>query len=452
MQVTKYQRLVTELEQAIISGRLIPGAKLPSVREFMRLHGLSLSTVTTALHMLEERGLIEPKARSGYYIKTEIPKPHHQQQPSPINLKAGYHWWPDGDLFPRERLRKLTASIIRRYPDLNILSPRNNNPRLVRQLAARCAEIGCYVWEDDILVTHGITEALSVALRSTTKTGDKVVVQSPVSPLYRSICHFLGLVLVPLDSCADEPAMLTQLAQILKREDAPRVILLAGNFHCPTGEVLSIAAKQEILGLAKLSDVVIIEDDSSGDLYFGSARPLPLKAFDQDGKVIYATSATKVIAPGLQVGWLVSSKLWNTRLEAIKSISASAVDQLPQLVLAEFLDQGSHLPHLRKLCSALQERISAFESTLRPRLGGVQGLSGKGGGFNRFLWSPGRPLNAELETVCQSQWPELFSDSTPFFRFRDGGISVNLSFALNADLANSLGQFGDWLTQQTSHA
>jgi len=448
--VTKYQKLVDELEEAIKDGRLKPGAKLPSVRELMRMHGLSLSTVTTALHLLEERGLVEPKARSGYFVKTEPSNHYPGERLGKLDQQTGFHWWPDGDLFPRERLRKLTAAIVRRHPDLAIHSPRNNNPRLIRELAKRCAEIGCYVHEEHIVVTHGTTEALSIALRAATSTADQVLLLSPLSPLHQAMCDYLQLEVVPLETRMPEADVLERLAGILAAEAVPRVLLLSSNFHCPTGDTLSLAAKKRILELAQHHGAVIIEDDSSGDLHFDPIRPLPIKAFDPDGSVIYVNSATKSIAPGLQVGWVVSGETWHSPIEEYKSISSSAVDDLPQLVLAAFLAQGSHLPHLRKLRSALQERAQNFEAILQPHLGSIQGLEDRNGGFNRFLSVPGPIPDEAAQARYLTQWPEFFTGSQPFFRFKSEGLSVNLSFPVSDRMAGKLAQVGARLLLDTN--
>jgi DNA-binding transcriptional MocR family regulator len=450
MATTKYQMLVDVLETAIVEKRLPQGAKLPSVRELMGMHCVSLATVTTALGILESRGLVEPKRRSGYFVKAASERQKGRRSRRNFDLKAGYHWWPDGDLFPRERLRKLNATLIRRYPDINIQSPRNNNPRLVNQLVARSAEVGCFVSGNDVLITHGITEALAVTLRCMASPGEKILLQHPVSQLYRAICQSLSLEIVPWDTRGDESIGFERLEAILHSEKGLRLALLACNFHCPTGGLMSLAVKQALLRMASGRALTIIEDDSSGDLNFGPARPLPLKALDNENCVIYISAATKAFAPGLQVGWIISTPQWSEQLEALKSISASAVDQLPQLVLAEFLAQGSHLPHLRKLCTALQERVTAFEQTLQPALGPIHGLQGCEGGFNRLLWAPEIVFDNDAEAGCIRRWPRLFSDATPVFRFLGDGISANLSFALDDDLKGDLNAFGRYAAECVS--
>ncbi|HMB60539.1 MAG TPA: PLP-dependent aminotransferase family protein [Xanthomonadales bacterium] len=447
MKTTKYQKLVNELKSAIDDGRYLPGAKLPSVREMMGMHQLSLSTVTTAFAILEEHGLIEPRARSGYFVRPSQKASGHWRSMGDEELRGGFHWWPDAELFPRERLRKLTATVVRRHPDLAIQSPVNCNPRLTRELAKRCAETGCYVYEQDIMITHGVTEALSVALHSTTTAADKVLLQSPVAPLYKALCDSLGLETVLLDARLPEAEQLRAFEILAAMEDGPRVALLASNFHCPTGTSLSLATKQEILRIARARDVVIIEDDSSGDLHFDSSRPLPIKAFDREGEVIYVMAATKTIAPGLQLGWIVSGEPWRDRIEQTKSISAAAVDHLPQLVMAEFLAHGSHLPHLRKLREALKVRASLFEGILQSKLAPVEGLCSEPGGYTRFLSAPALDIDEDLEQTCRQRWPDLFTFQKPYFRFKSGGISVNMSFELNKNQCRSLQEFGDFLSE-----
>jgi len=447
---TKYEKLVNELTRAIQSGCLAPGAKLPSVRELMRQQELSLATVTTALTILEEKGLIEPKARSGYFVRNQSAKRVHASAPQFVDLRAGYHWWPDGELFPKERLRKLTASMVRRYPDLHTYSPRNNNPRLVRQLLTRAAEIGCYTVEAEVLITHGITEALSVVLRTLTSPGEKILLQYPVAPLYQAICDELKLQPEYMLTSHDEPQFLARLEQKLTENPDLKTLLLACNFHCPTSDSMSLQGKRKLLEITNRHGLTVIEDDSSGDLHFENTRPLPLKALDDEKRVIYLGAATKSFAPGIQVGWIFADSHRIEQFDALKSITACAVDQLPQLVLAEFLDQGSHLPHLRKLCGALKSRVQQFETLMQPCLAAFQGLSGRNGGFNRFLSQSDVPFDRALETECKEQWPNLFSNDHPFFHFLDSGISVNLSFSITESIADELQQFAAFLAQRMS--
>ncbi|WP_317933338.1 PLP-dependent aminotransferase family protein [Halioxenophilus sp. WMMB6] len=445
MASTKYEKLVNELTRAIQSGGLAPGAKLPSVRELMRQQQLSLATVTTALTILEEQGLIEPKARSGYFVRNEQPSRLRYADPHFADRESGYHWWPDGDLYPKERLRKLTATMIRRYPNLHTFSPRNNNPRLVRQLITRAAEIGCYTTAEEVLITHGLIEALSVVLRSLTAPREKVLLQHPTSPVYQAVCDALKLQPVYITSNHDEKQFLANLEQILAEQRELKTLLLACNFHCPTSDLISLAGKRSLLKIAGQYDLTIIEDDSSGDLHFENSRPLPLKALDEEKRVIYLSAATHSFAPGIQVGWIFADRQRLQQFEDLKSVSTCAVDQLPQLVLAEFLDQGSHLPHLRKLCGALKERVQLFESLMQPCLAACQGLTGRSGGFNRFLRRSDIAFDHQLEKECKTRWPKLFSIEHPFFHFLDSGISANLSLPIDETIAQELRQFAEFL-------
>ncbi|WP_162039336.1 PLP-dependent aminotransferase family protein [Undibacterium sp. YM2] len=446
MTKNKYQILADELADAILSKKLAANARLPSVRELMQQHQLSLATVTNALHTLEEKGLVEPRGKAGYFVKppakkeTAAPAPHTQADLQ--NMSANVlKWGPAEDLFPERRWQSLLGSVIRRHPFLSTRHAQAyGHPRLRAELAKRSAENGCFLKEDELIVTQGATEALLLALRATSEAGSKVMVQAPVSVLYSRLLETFTLTPVTVHSSVDAPEFLAEVQAILEGEDPPKVFLLVANYHFPTGALMPLPVKRNLLRLAEKHGVTIIEDDVYGDLQHDGARPLTLKSFDLKGKVIYVNSCSKTLAPGLRIGWLAAGS-WRERIEYLKSASASSVNELSQLVLAEFLAQGSHVPHLRKYRQQLKSRSGEYLSILRLVLGNTVKLADMPGGYSYWLPLPGKISTEEIQTQIRANWPLLDEADTPQIALVSNGVCVNTSIPLTDPLRQSLTAF-----------
>ncbi|WP_162057239.1 PLP-dependent aminotransferase family protein [Undibacterium sp. KW1] len=446
MTKNKYQILADDLADAILSKKLAANARLPSVRELMQQHQLSLATVTNALHTLEEKGLVEPRGKAGYFVKPPAKKettataPHTQADLQ--NMSANVlKWGPAEDLFPERRWQSLLGSVIRRHPFLSTRHAQAyGHPRLRAELAKRSAENGCFLKEDELIVTQGATEALLLALRATSEAGSKVLVQAPVSVLYSRLLETFTLTPVTVHSSVDAPEFLAEVQAILEGEDPPKVFLLVANYHFPTGALMPLPVKRNLLRLAEKHGVTIIEDDVYGDLQHDGARPLTLKSFDLKGKVIYVNSCSKTLAPGLRIGWLAAGS-WRERIEYLKSASASSVNELSQLVLAEFLAQGSHVPHLRKYRQQLKSRSGEYLSILRLVLGNTVKLADMPGGYSYWLPLPGKISTEEIQTQIRANWPLLDEADTPQIALVSNGVCVNTSIPLTDSLRQSLTAF-----------
>ena len=447
MTKTKYQALADDFSLAISSGKLSPNSRLPSVRELMQQHQLSLATVTTALRTLEQQGLIEPRDKAGYFVKPkvdhEIPAaiPVQSQAvltPVPSRLR---NWIPAEDLFPEQRWQNLLGTVIRRHPFLPTRTTRGNgNPLLRAELARRSAENGCFLKEDELIVTQGATEALLLALRATTEVGDSVLVQAPISDLFSRLLDTLSLMPVCVQSSVNEASFIAEVEAILAGDAAPKVMLLVANYHFPTGALMPLMTKRHLLRLSEKYEFTIIEDDVYGDLQHDGSRPLTLKSFDLKGNVIYVNSCSKSLAPGLRIGWLAAGH-WRERIEYLKTASASSVNELSQLVLAEFLAQGSHVPHLRKFRKQLKSRADEYLAVLRPALGKAVELNDMPGGYSYWLPLPDKVSAEEIQSKINHYWPLLNSAEIPQVAIVSHGLCINTSIPLTDQLRQSLTGF-----------
>ncbi|MFS2005600.1 PLP-dependent aminotransferase family protein [Duganella sp. CT11-25] len=443
---TKYQVLADELAEAIGSGKLAQNARLPSVRELMQQHQLSLATVTNALHTLERQGLVEPRDKSGYFVKAVAQDEPLQDAvvPAAEALLSARNWGPAQDLFPEQRWQSLLARVIRRHPFLTTRYAHGfGHPLLRAELARRSAENGCFLKEDELIVTQGATEALLLALRATTEAGARVLVQAPVGVLFGRLLETLSLVPVTITSKVDDPGFLPEVQAALEGEHAPKVFLLVANYHFPASALMPLIVKRNLLRLTEKHDVTIIEDDVYGDLQHEGARPLTLKSFDLQGKVVYVNSCSKTLAPGLRVGWMAAGR-WRERIEYLKSASASSVSELSQLLLAEFLAEGSHVPHLRKIRKELKSRSDEYIALLQLTLGKTVKLGQVAGGYSFWLPLPPDTPADVIQSQIHLHWPLLEAQDapdSPQLVVVSKGMCINTSIALTDPLRQSLMSF-----------
>ncbi|MBV8466402.1 MAG: PLP-dependent aminotransferase family protein [Burkholderiales bacterium] len=376
---TLYSVLADEIAAMIAAGTLQPGDKLPSLRELRDRRGVSLATVNEAFRVLEERALIEARPQSGFFVRQRLCEPPPSSRPRlvPAAVTVNRRLWDYLQLtrgkrrsfcyavmspscFPNRQLQKLMNDTLREQPGM--LSD-YGGPRgleiLRRQIAVHTLEWGGRLTADDIQVTAGGIEALNLALRAVTQPGDVVAVESPTYFGLLQLFESMGLktLEIPTDP---EHGMSVDALDLATRDGNVAACVMMPNFSNPTGSLMSDAAKLRLVKLLDERGVPLIEDDIYGEFYQGRDRPRPAKAFDETGNVLYCASYTKLVAPGMRVGW-ISAGRYSSQVEIIKYINTFSTPAIMQATLARFLESGAyeqHLRKLRKLCSEQLCRVS----------------------------------------------------------------------------------------------
>lgn len=367
-----YQHLADDVASMIASGTLRPGDKLPSLREMRTRRQVSLSTVTEAFRVLEDRGLIEARPQSGFYVRRRPPLPlPAQSTPSsePALVSVNALLWrymqisrevsptfgsavPAPELFPTGQLQKLLGDITRRQSHLISDYGRTAGlDSLRRQIARRALGWGGRWSADDIIVTNGCIEALSLCLRAVTQAGDVVAIESPT---YFGLLQLLETHGVKALEIPTHPVtgISLEALELATRHGQVKACILTPNFSNPLGSLMPENRKRELVELLARRNVPLIEDDIYGEFYFGRERPLPAKAFDTTGNVLYCASFTKIISPGLRVGWVCGGR-YQAKLEVLKYINSFTTPALMQQTIAQFLESGfdRHIRRLRRACA-----------------------------------------------------------------------------------------------------
>lgn len=402
-----YETLAADIAQSIQDGVLQMGDRLPSVRQASISRAVSPSTVFQAYYLLEARGLIRARERSGYYVSVSPrklpPEPEQASQPdedsSPLDISELVFEvlgsartrdmvplgsaFPSPLLFPLARLAKVMASSVQQldpWSSVDDLTP--GNPQLRRQIALRYLTDGMHVQPDDIIITNGALDALNLCLMAVTRPGDAVLVESPTFYAALQSLERNGLHAIEVPTHPREGIDLAALARALDRH-SPKACWLMSNFQNPLGSLMPEAKKRDLVALLAQHDVPLIEDDVYGELYFGDKRPAPAKAYDTKGLVMHCSSFSKCLAPGYRVGWAVPGRYARSvaRLKLTTTLAASAP---AQAALAAYLEKGGYDRHLRQLRHTLALQQSQFmEAIARYFPAGTHATRPKGG---YFLW------------------------------------------------------------------
>ena len=365
-----YVQVADRVEAMIDGGTFRPGDRIPSVRKLSDQLSVSVTTVLEAYRLLESRRRIEPRPQSGFYVRrlaslpdlptTSIsgkePVPiesddlviaitEEADRPGLIPLGAAT---PGVEFLPIERLNRFLARVIRQDPSSSHSYDSLSGVHALRvMIARRMLEAGCSVSPDAIVTTAGATAAIGLCLRAVTKPGDTVAVESPTYYGLLEAIEALHLRAIEVATCPREGVLLDELARVIDEQPIAACAFVP-NHGNPLGHCMADEKKRDLVALLAQHDIPLIEDDAYGDLTFGDKRPRSVSSFDPEGNVLYCSSFSKTLAPGLRVGWAIPGR----HLERVKRLKFSSFVATPtctQMAAAEFLEHGGFDPHLRSL-------------------------------------------------------------------------------------------------------
>ena len=379
----RYETLAADIASSIQSGLLRPGDRLPSVRHTCTSRGVSASTVFQAYYLLEARGLVQARERSGYYVNPSLrrapPEPEQASQPSDEAIAVDVSErvfevlqssmarqvvplgsaFPSPLLYPLQRLGQCLATSARTldpWSTVDDLTP--GHAGLRRQIALRYLAAGVAVPAEDIVITNGALEALNLCLSAVTRPGDAVVVESPTFYAALQALERQGLQAIEVPTHPREGIDLGALEAAIVRH-RPQACWLMTSFQNPLGSLVPTAKKKALVELITRYQLPLIEDDVYAELYFGDQRPLPAKAFDTEGLVLHCSSFSKCLAPGYRIGWAAPGRF--TRAVARQKLTTTLSASVPvQMALALYLEQGGFDKHLRKLRQTLAGQQALF--------------------------------------------------------------------------------------------
>ena len=389
----KFEQVITRINTLIDNGTLNEGDKLPSVRSMATQMNMGVMTILDAYRRMEARGMIESLPRSGYVVRppslkkltftTHLPEARQGKiivqekavnipdeveelfrsvvRPGMVPLGAGM---PDPTDLPSEEISLAIARAARTWPmENNQYYLGFGEPQLLTQLGKWMVNTGCSPLQDEITVTQGITQALTLALRAVSKPGDTILVESPGYYGFYTILQFLSLkaVEVPVDPI--NGLSITELKKILKEGIKPKAIICSPTFSNPTGAVMPQKQRQQLVEIAQKHKITIIEDDTYGELYFESKRPFPpIKSLAPED-IIYLGSFSKLFAPGYRLGWCAAGR-FTADVRRCYSMAILASPPIMQKGISDYLKRGGVRQHLRRLRGKYQDNVRTFQDVI----------------------------------------------------------------------------------------
>jgi DNA-binding transcriptional MocR family regulator len=376
-----YQRIAEQIDAAIDTGALKSGDRLPSVRQLSEQHRVSMATAVAAYRVLEDRLRIEARPKSGYYVTAPLP-----QRPAPsfdatlppaepledrldalvrefievvddASAAPSFCARPARRLVPEARLQHLMATINRRHPEYLTHYHIAGSAALKHEIARRAVAYGAQIRDSEIVITSGGMESATLALLACTEPGDTVAVESPAYFLLLQMIANLGRKAIEIPTHPSEGMSIEALDLATQRPGAVKAVALLPNFSNPLGCLMPEANKRRLAALAAERDFTVIENDIYGDAAHGAHRPPVLQGFDHAGRVILCSAFTKILAPGLRVGWIAPGPRWFSRVQLLKLRTSMAVQMQPQEAIAAFMHDGGYDHHLRRLRASLRDQV-----------------------------------------------------------------------------------------------
>lgn len=376
----RYEQLANQLSELIKRGDLPPGARIPSIRAACKAWGVSPATVFRAYYLLENRGMIEARARSGYFVLPTAAKLAQQESrtslgtvPTTVNISdlvfevlktiRQSETVPLGsafmcpELFPMARVGKSCAAVNRSWDLPTMVDPLPPGHEGLRQLISlRYLMAGITVPVDEIIITSGALEALTLSAQLLAAPGDVIAIEKPTFYAALQAIERLRLNVVEISVDPVEGHDLAALARAL--EDRPvRACWFMTSFQNPTGVTLSDLKKQALVELLAKYDVPLIEDDVYGELHFGPEPVRPAKFYDRKGLVIHCGSFAKCLAPGYRIGWAAAGRFAG-EMERAKWMTTLSASVPAQRAIADYLQHGGYDRFLHKLRRELAHQQS----------------------------------------------------------------------------------------------
>ncbi len=434
----KYERIADDIDHLIECGALQPGDRIPSVRRMSRAREVSISTVLQAYYLLEARGLIRARPRSGFYVRSDLPSnlpepeistpdPDPTQvsmrelvsmvvlkdatNPALIQLGAAH---PNPALAATEKLNRTLTVVARRMGDESGLYDYAPGCEALRmQIARQSLTAGCSLSPEDIVITSGCSESVSFCLRAVCDRGDTVAIESPICFDTLQTLEALGLRALEIPTHPRDGISLEALRFAMQHNPVSACLVIS-NFNNPLGSCIPDPKKRALVSLLATQEIPLIENDIFGELYFGDARPSVAKAYDRQGLVMLCSSFSKTLAPGYRVGWVVPGQFLST-VRWLKYTSSLAAPTLSEHAIAEFMSSGSYAPYLRRTRRAYERRVTSMSRAVRRAFPEETKLTRPSGGF--LLW-------VEL--------PEAVDSLVLYERAQAAGIAITPGYLFSA--------------------
>lgn len=465
-----YRRLANHYREAIETGALTQGDRFPSVRKLMERHAISLSTALQTCRQLESDGWLEARPRSGNFVRQPrrmsaptLDEPSHAQALDPAQY-VGIHarvsefvargrQFPvkvnfssarsAPSLYPGEALKNAATRALRKYPELLVRpAPANGNTEFRNVLAKRAMISGMVLAPDELVVTQGCIEALNLALRAVTQSGDIVAVESPTFYGLLQVLETLGLRALEIPTSPQTGISIEALELASQTHERISAMVVVPTLQNPLGSIMPDSHKARLVDFCSTRKIALIEDDTYSALVNDDAPVRALKSWDRSGNVIHCASLHKILAPGMRLGWMNAGR-WHSRVEMLKYVQSRNNEELAQLAAADFMASSAYDRHLRRLRNSLKSQREQTAEAIAAYFPSGTRLTEPAGGLALWVELPaGRSSKVVFDAALAKGIfiaPGLmFSNSNRF----DGFIRLNCGAPFTQEIDQALRELG----------
>jgi len=436
-----HAQLERQLREAVRDGRLASGARLPATRALATQLDVSRGVVVEAYAQLTAEGYLVTRRGAGTTVAsaprpTSTPAPPPHPRPVAEDFHPGT---PDLASFPRAAWLRSLRTVLREAPDeqLGYVDPAGTaelRSALARYLG-RARGVACEA--ERLLVTSGMTQGVALACRALRAGGARrIAVEDPGFMVHREIAAHCGLEVVPVP--VDAHGLVTAALADVEAD----ALLTTPAHQMPLGGVLAPERRAELLAWAEAHHAYVIEDDYDAEHRYDREPVGALQGLAPE-RVIYAGCASKVLAPGLRLGWLVLPRALARRVAVQKALDDLGTSVLDQLALADFVERGELDRHLRRMRPRYHARRDALIAALARRLPGWRVGDGIAAGLHVVALLPeGVDEDAFLATAAEHG---MRLHGLSWFRVQAGAPGVVLGFgnASEPALARAVGRLAE---------
>jgi GntR family transcriptional regulator/MocR family aminotransferase len=426
-----YAQIYRAVRGQILGGRLTAATRVPATRDLALELGVSRNVAIMAYRQLLDEGYLTARKGAGTFVARELPR--HlttvaaRRRPAPTRMSAPVHlsayarrvreashgvqftWTPRRDVlpydfrygapsftdFPHETWCRVMARRARRVTirDLDY-GPPEGLPALreaIADYAGRARAIACA--PEQILVVNGSQQALDLAARVLVDPGDVVLMEEPHYRGARTVMSAAGAKIETI--AVDDHGLRTD--ELAGRRTPSRLAIVTPSHQFPTGAVMPLGRRLELLSWARRSGACIFEDDYDSE-YRYSGRPIEaLAALDDSGCVLYAATFSKVMFPSMRLGYMILPERLLEPIRSVKALMDTGGPNLVQAALVDFIREGHFERHLHRTRTRNASRRAAMLDAIERYLGGRAQVSGINAGLHLMLWLPSLPASRSRE-------------------------------------------------------
>jgi GntR family transcriptional regulator/MocR family aminotransferase len=415
------RQIQAHLERLIAERLLAPGVKLPATRELAQSLGVNRATVALAYEELVAAGWARAHVGQGTFVAgppegagaagaTAVAAPPinwagllsrsariveaESERARAMAPRAGGDslisfagGMPDSGLFPTDAFRRVLNEVVREEGEsLLQYYPVGGYPPLRRYLATYLLRFGLEARPEDILIVNGSQQGFDLIARTLLDPGDAVAIEQPTYPRAMQVFRSFGAQLLPVER--DEGGPRVDVFERVLERHAPKMFYCQPSAHNPTGLTMRREVGVRLLAAAARHQVPIIEDGFDGSLYYGERPPGPLKALDRDGIVIYIGTFSKILFPGLRLGWLVAPPAVAEGLQAAKQLADLHTSALIQAAVHRFCERKLLDRHVSRVAAEYARRRAVLLGALGRRMPADVTWTEPQGGFSLLVTLP----------------------------------------------------------------